>query len=164
MLLAQLRGARMCLENETPLQTDCGALCGAACCAPDEDGQGGVLLFPGEADLTGKIVWGQIIDLDDRGDGLPGRMLICRAPCDRPARPLGCRLFPLTPAFSGGQWTVRPDRRAWPVCPLMNSGLKGLSPSFVAAARCAVAMIAESEEGREFLKAWARIESLYGEW
>ena len=33
----------------TPMLTDCGALCGAACCQTDEDGQGGVHLFPGEA-------------------------------------------------------------------------------------------------------------------
>ena len=39
----------------TPLAGDCGALCGAACCQPDEDGQGGMFLFPGErALLAGK--------------------------------------------------------------------------------------------------------------
>ena len=27
-----LRRAKALLENETPLKTDCGALCGAACC------------------------------------------------------------------------------------------------------------------------------------
>ena len=31
----------------TPMRTDCGALCGAACCGTDPDGQGGVHLFPG---------------------------------------------------------------------------------------------------------------------
>ena len=43
-----LRRAKALLENETPLKTDCGALCGAACCRTDADGKGGVYLFPGE--------------------------------------------------------------------------------------------------------------------
>ena len=30
----------------TPLAGDCGVLCGAACCQPDEDGQGGMSSFP----------------------------------------------------------------------------------------------------------------------
>ena len=40
--------ARALIGPLTPMITDCGALCGAACCQPDEDGQGGVYLFPGE--------------------------------------------------------------------------------------------------------------------
>lgn len=157
-----LQEALKLLERETPLMTDCGALCGRACCAPDEDGQGGVLLFPGEDKLIGRIRWGRIIALDDRGDGQSGMLLLCDKPCDRHQRPLGCRLFPLTPAKDGT--SVRLDRRAWPVCPLMNSGMKGLSVGFVDAARKAVQMIAEDQEGLKFLKAWEKIESLYGQW
>ena len=40
--------AREMLMDVTPLRRDCGGVCGAACCACDEDGQGGMLLFPGE--------------------------------------------------------------------------------------------------------------------
>lgn len=159
-----LQTAWALLSEETPLMTDCGPLCGSACCAPDEDGQGGVLLFPGEEALLTSHAWGRIVELDDRGDGQRGKLLLCDAPCDRRFRPLGCRLFPLTPAFERGEWRVRLDRRAWPVCPLMNSGIQGLSPSFVRAAREAVSQIAASEAGRGFLTAWERIESLYGEW
>ena len=43
--------ARRLLECVTPLKTDCGRACGGACCQPDEDGQGGMLLFPGEEAL-----------------------------------------------------------------------------------------------------------------
>ena len=46
-----LLAARALLADVTPLRTDCGRCCGAACCAPDEDGQGGMLLFPGEEAL-----------------------------------------------------------------------------------------------------------------
>ena len=41
-----LRRAKALLENETPLKTDCGALCGAACCRTDADGKGGVAKMP----------------------------------------------------------------------------------------------------------------------
>ena len=40
--------ARALVGGLTPLKSDCGALCGAACCQADEDGQGGMYLFPGE--------------------------------------------------------------------------------------------------------------------
>ena len=43
--------ARDLLSDVTPLKTDCGRICGGACCQPDEDGQGGMLLFPGEEGL-----------------------------------------------------------------------------------------------------------------
>ena len=48
-----LLAARDLLEQVTPLSTDCGALCGAACCqdSPDEDSVAGMLLFPEEAPL-----------------------------------------------------------------------------------------------------------------
>jgi len=46
-----LLNARSAIGELTPMLNDCGALCGAACCQPDEDGQGGVHLFPGEAAL-----------------------------------------------------------------------------------------------------------------
>ena len=39
------------IGEKTPLLTDCGALCGAACCRTDDDDQGGVFLFPGEEEL-----------------------------------------------------------------------------------------------------------------
>ena len=31
--------ARALIGDRTPLRIDCGKLCGAACCQPDEDGQ-----------------------------------------------------------------------------------------------------------------------------
>ena len=38
--------ARDLLRELTPLKTDCGRLCGGACCEGDEET--GMLLFPGE--------------------------------------------------------------------------------------------------------------------
>ncbi len=121
--------ARELLENVTPLKRDCGRTCGAACCQSDEDGQGGMLLFPGEEALYASLPAGWTIEPDDAV--VPcGRLLICDGRCDRNMRPLACRLFPLLPTRK----SVRMDRRAWAVCPLIESGKRGLDPDFVRAA------------------------------
>ena len=57
-----LMKARTLLMNVTPMARDCGRSCGAACCQPDEDGQGGVYLFPGEEELLGEIAWGKVAE------------------------------------------------------------------------------------------------------
>lgn len=139
----------------TPLKGDCGALCGAACCAPDEDGQGAVQLFPGERALIGAVGWARFEEAD------AGVTLVCEGHCERAKRPLGCRIFPLTPVRRGGAWDVRLDRRAWAMCPLMGSGIMGLAPDFVEAAREAVRMLAADAEIEPFLRAWARRERAY---
>lgn len=143
------------LEAQTPLRHDCGALCGAACCQADEDGQGGVHLFPGERALLGDITWGEVVPSGELGGA---EMLLCHGPCPRDRRPLGCRLFPLTPIRRGGAWTVRLDRRAWAVCPLMPSGMRGLSGDFVEACGKAVQLLGEDAQCDRFMRAWAALE------
>lgn len=54
-----LNRARELLLSLTPLNHDCGMLCGQACCAPDEEGQGGMMLFPGESALYRECVLGR---------------------------------------------------------------------------------------------------------
>ena len=49
--------AREIIGALTPLNSDCGARCGGTCCQPDEDGNGGVYLFPGED--AAEMVWGE---------------------------------------------------------------------------------------------------------
>lgn len=144
------------LGDKTPMLTDCGLLCGAACCQPDEDGQGGVYLFPGEEALLRGCEWGWVL----RTDFAP--MLRCDGPCDRDKRPLGCRIFPLTPVRGrNGRWTVRMDARARAMCPLTASGIGGLDPDFVRAARDALRAIAEDPEGEAFLERWVELEEEY---
>ncbi|MBR1820761.1 MAG: hypothetical protein IJ769_03975 [Clostridia bacterium] len=144
------------LGDKTPMLTDCGLLCGAACCQPDEDGQGGVYLFPGERELLAKCDWGWV----QSADFAP--MLRCDGPCDRARRPLGCRIFPLTPVRGkNGKWTVRMDVRARAMCPLTASGIGGLDPAFVRAARDALRIIAEDPEGESFLEKWHALEEEY---
>ena len=126
--LEQVIKARKLLEALTPLRQDCGRYCGGACCQSDEDGQGGMLLFPGEEKLYEPLPKGFEI-IPDRTVVPDGKLLICAGTCDRAARPLSCRLFPLLPSRKG----PRMDRRAWAVCPLMDAGKKGLLPEFVQA-------------------------------
>ena len=139
----------------TPLSFDCGQMCGKACCAPDEDGQGGMYLFPGEEGLFAGENWCHI---------LPGSIppiLVCDAPCPREKRPLACRIFPATPYFSKGVWTVRMDARARAVCPLSSGGIRGLSRDFAYAARDAMRIIAADPQGESFLKWWQEREEEY---
>ena len=121
---------------------DCGALCGAACCHPDEDGQGGVYLFPGERALLRDCEWVRVLPAGF------APMLLCDGTCDRDRRPLGCRIFPLT-------------ARARAVCPLVSSGLSGLDPEFVRGVRDALRIVAEDPEGDAFLERWHALEEEY---
>lgn len=144
------------LGDKTPLLTDCGALCEAACCQPDEDGQGGVYLFPGEHERLADAAWGHL-----ESDSF-GEMLVCEGVCDRELRPLACRIFPLTPVKNAeGNWTVRVDIRSRAMCPLARSGLRGLDPEFVKAVKRAVRAIAKDPEGEAFLEKWAALEQEY---
>ena len=151
-----LLNARNAIDDLTPMLNDCGALCGAACCQPDEDNQGGVYLFPGEEALLSDCGWGHIVPTPF------APMLVCDGPCDRDARPLACRFFPLTPVRGkSGKWTVRMDIRARAMCPLAAHGLSGLDPAFPRAVRDALRIIAGEPEGDAFLERWLALEEEY---
>lgn len=149
--------AYACIGSLTPMLTDCGTLCGAACCHTDEDGQGGVHLFPGEAARLKPCDW---VDRTLPGSFAP--VMMCDGSCDREFRPLGCRIFPLTPVRGkNGRWTVRMDARARAMCPLVSHGIGGLNPDFVKAVRDALRLIAEDPEGDAFLEKWHALEEEY---
>ena len=142
------------IGDATPMHFDCGRLCAAACCAPDEDGQGGVYLFPGE--FAEDFDWGDTVR-DSFGD-----MLVCREACDRDYRPFACRIFPLTPYLGkAGEWQVRMDARARPVCPMVKYGLRGLDPEFVRRVREALRLLASDPEYEAFLRRWQALEERY---
>ena len=156
---AAVMDARERLCGLTPLLADCGALCGAACCHSDEDGQGGVYLFPGEELLYAGVPWAQVEPCEL--EGADAHILVCNGTCERALRPLGCRIFPLSPVVRRGAWGVRMDWRAWAMCPLMRYGTRGLEPAFVRAAEEAVRAIAQTEEGEDFLRRWQQLESRF---
>ena len=151
-----LERAYAAIGDLTPMLTDCGAMCEAACCDTDEDGQGGVYLFPGEQALLGDCEWGTV----EHDDFAP--MLVCEDWCDRDRRPFACRIFPLTPVRnSEGKWTVRMDARARAMCPLVRSGVKGLNPEFARGVVKALRIIAKDPEGEAFLEKWVALEEQY---
>ena len=147
----RILSARNALETLTPLRGDCGRKCGAACCHPDEDGNGGMLLFPGEEALYDPCPgWARLTPSKD----FPGQYLFtCDGTCERKIRPLACRIFPLTPRVRGGKLSIEPDVRAWPVCPLMEYGVEGMDGTFVSAVREAAAFLWEDERCRAYLEA-----------
>lgn len=146
--LQAVEKAREILAQITPLRTDCGRYCGGACCQCDEDGQGGMLLFPGEEALYQPLPEGFSIVRDDSVTE-NGKLLICDGECDRETRPLACRLFPMLPKPAGAKM----DRRAWAVYPLMEGGKAGLSREFVAAVEKAGRILFSCPEHVAFLQA-----------
>ena len=113
--------ARKALESKTPLTSDCGALCNAACC----HGDAGMWLFPGEDLLYPDLPEFRVVTADGN-EGYP--FLLCTHAanaCPRDARPLSCRIFPLFPYVTrtpSGRYRIRAaaDPRAVRVCPLLS--------------------------------------------
>ena len=148
--------AREIMENITPLKTDCGKCCGAACCASDEDGQGGMVLFPGEEALYRELPKGMTLSpYDGIQEGM--QLLTCDGTCDRKLRPLSCMLFPLTPVViekdGKAGLKVMMDPRAFSVCPLCEGGVRAMDAKFVEAVRLAGRELCRSTENRAYLKA-----------
>lgn len=130
------------LEAVTPLRVDCGKLCGGRCCHADKEAEG-MRLFPDEPPPKD-------LRVSDTADG--GRLAVCDGTCDRHARPLACRIFPLFP-YLGTDGRVRAvwDPRAWRVCPLVQ-GKYCPDRAFIRAVRKAGRLLAATESGRRFLK------------
>ena len=152
-----LLAARELLREATPLKTDCGRLCGAACCLPEhsQDGQpSGMYLFPGEERLYGPDdAWARVLPTDWAVAGRNVPLLVCQGACPRQNRPLACRLFPLCARRDGQWYALGLDPRGWPVCPLMPHGLAALNPAFVSAAQAALSVLWACPEQRAFLLA-----------
>lgn len=95
------------LDNYTPLKSDCGVLCGGACCKGDENT--GMRLFPFEKS-----------ELEVKKTPL-GPLVVCGGTCDRKKRPLSCRIFPFFPTIDEkGRIFVEIDDRAKRLCPLVE--------------------------------------------
>ena len=156
MQLDTILRAYAAIGESTPLCSDCGALCGAACCETDGDGQGGVDLLPGEEGLIGHAEWMETA----HDPHMDAPMIRCKSMCERGKRPFLCRIFPLCPAVGrDGRWTVRMDARARAMCPLARGGVRGLDPQFVRGCVRAVRILAEEPDGADFLRRWAEIEA-----
>ena len=138
--------ARKLLENVTPLKTDCGRVCGGACCRSMEGEMTGMLLFPGEEDFYEEA---EGFSMQPVPGGL---LLICSGRCQRSQRPLSCRLFPLLPLLRDDGVHVAVDARSRAVCPLSRHGKDGLDPAFVAAVKQVGELLAQDEAQAAFLR------------
>ncbi len=149
--LELLERACALLAETTPLKTDCGLLCDAACCRDNKDAGSGVWLLPGED--AAQMDWGCATQLQLPSSGRQMRMLYCNSMCSRPLRPFLCRIFPLAPYYStkAKRWDVRMDRRAAALCPLFACGKRGLAPEFVQAAGQAVQLLSQDEAFEQVL-------------
>lgn len=122
--------------NVTPLDSDCGLLCGSICCRPDRKNTLGVYLFPGEEALFSRDESWFSRECHDPAKHdfpenwtTPVHFIKCRAPCPREARPLACRFFPLAPhLLSDGTLLLIHETARLPYkCPLIarNIPLRG---------------------------------------
>jgi len=148
------------LDKASPLNFDCGRLCGAACCQVSPE-LPGMYLFPGEE----LLLRGQP-GFTLSAAMLPGygsaRLLSCAGTCDRGLRPLSCRIFPLAPKVAGGIVRARPDPRGRPVCPLCRQPVSALSGGFVKAVEAVFLALIEEPEMAGFLMALSNTIDEYG--
>ena len=119
-----LEEARTLLATVTPLQRDCGRVCGAACCSSLEGEETGMLLFPGEEECYRALPDWKTVETER------GTLLFCPGTCCRENRPLACRLFPLLPLPEAEGIRVAVDLRARAVCPLARQGKNAMLPAF----------------------------------
>lgn len=140
------------LENVTPLETDCGVLCGNACCKGSD--QDGMLLFPGEEAMYHKYDGFKIMDSGIvLPDGTKIKFLVCKGYCDRKKRPLSCRIFPVIPQIDEhGYLNFVPDLRGVAMCPLLYQATRHtISPAFIDALYSAFEILTEDERVIEFI-------------
>lgn len=146
MLSESIRQAREIFRDLTPLNSDCGLICGGACCRSLPGEETGMLLFPGEEAYYADKPEYALRPVEQ------GTLLICPGRCEREDRPLSCRLFPLLPMLRADGVKVATDLRARAVCPLARQGKDALSAEFVEAVRRAGRILAEDEAQRPFLQ------------
>ncbi len=127
------------LDKVSPLKTDCGLLCGAACCS-STDANMGIYLLPGEEKMFSRketwLKWQIESALDfDFPDSWTGKIHFIRctnAPnCPRKLRPLQCRFFPLAPHLTedGLLVIIRYTSELPYLCPLIENKTQ-LMPSY----------------------------------
>jgi len=128
------------LGDLTPLNADCGHLCGGACCKGDETV--GMRLFPHEEST---------LNIKQASSGI--RLVVCNGSCDRPNRPLACRIFPFFPTIDqNGKIYVELDYRATTLCPMIEHCDEIIfNKRFLRAVKRIGKILAKNNECREFL-------------
>ena len=133
------------LDHVSPIDGDCGKLCGAACCTcGDESAEDlGIYLYPGEDAIHSRksdwLEW-TVEDAEDYDfpDSWIGKVYFvkCKTPphCPREMRPFQCRTYPLSPYLSpeGVLELVYNDEELPYSCPLIEDEIP-LNDDFVKA-------------------------------
>ncbi len=136
----------------TPLKTDCGKLCGHACCKGDDST--GMRLFPFEETVLS-------VKVTESGD----RLAVCSGSCNREERPLACMIFPFFPTIDDrGRIFVEPDVRGKRLCPLItHSDEIVFDKRFFKTVKKVGKILAKDEVCREFLRATTEEIDTYAE-
>ncbi len=146
------------IGDYTPLDVDCGGLCGGACCDGDEET--GMYLFPGERHMyKPKENWYEISDTDFFVEGKAVDIFICTGSCPRDKRPLACRIFPLLPYVDEkGKMQVVLDPRGRSICPLARAMKpQDLDPEFVRRVEKAGKIMMKFPPMRKYLTSLSRL-------
>lgn len=146
------------LNKRTPLKTDCGELCGNACCVDSGEETLGMYLFPFEEEVLKGAENLTIEDSDFRINEKPVKIAFCSPYCNRRERPLSCRIFPLFPYVDRlGKMKVIIDPRSRECCPLHGMEVNELSSQFVRGVRHIAKLLMLNESTREFLYETSRL-------
>ena len=125
-------------DRVSPIPSDCGILCDAACCTGDTSAEGqemGIYLLPGEEKLfTRKEDWLAFTVEDAQDYDFPeswsGKVYFvgCKNPpfCPREQRPLQCRFFPILPHIDedGALVLILNDVELPYACPLIEDDIQ----------------------------------------
>lgn len=155
-----LNQAYSLLSEHTPLKTDCGLLCGKACCKSNSVGNtenAGMLLLPGEENLLCDSFF-------TFSDSEEGKILTCDGSCNREMRPFSCRIFPYYARISkDGKITLKEDPRAFSVCPvsLRKKGTRSNIYFRRNAIRAVRILIRDEDFKRELIKTSEFCDGLY---
>jgi len=134
------------LDAVSPIDGDCGRLCGSICCLCDEENDGdslGIYLLPGEEKIfSGDESWlewsweyAEDYEFPDSWHGKVYFLKCLNAPfCQRDMRPLQCRIFPLTPHLDedGMLFMIYQSGQLPYTCPLISQRIE-LNADFIKA-------------------------------
>lgn len=132
------------LDEVTPVDFDCGKLCGEVCCVYDADETHTeelvLYLLPGEELMYEDSPDFELYYMDSSEIRYPHSwkdniyLVKCKNPprCDRSIRPIQCRTFPLVPHISkNGEFHLVLDETEFPYeCPIIRDHIK-LNANFI---------------------------------
>ena len=132
------------LDEVTPVDFDCGKLCGEVCCVYDADETHAeelvLYLLPGEELMYEDSPDFELYYMDSSEIRYPHSwkdniyLVKCKNPprCDRSIRPIQCRTFPLVPHISkNGEFHLVLDETEFPYeCPIIRDHIK-LNENFI---------------------------------